>query len=934
MRNRLVQYFKAPFFPEEEEKTRQAHALNALHLNIGAALVVLGFLGVRFFFHEKVISSGLLIVGILSIAFGMVLNRRGQVLASGLTLLLFLWSLTVTMMALSGGMRSIDILFFVSGTVVAGIVVGFRGAFFYASWSLLTGLGFILLGRAGFVFPSLFTFPPLGVWAVLFINLVMTVVPLDVALRGLADSTSRVRSSEERYRLIASVMSDYVFSEQYGPDGKIVDEWLDGAFEVITGFTPQEHFARGGWTVLVHPDDRELDRQDMARLRANERVVTEIRIVRKDGEVRWVRSYARPQWDSKKEQLTGIYGAVQDITVQKQAETALLHREAILEVVADAANLFLKISDWDNEIWEREINILLKRLGMTIHASHVYIFENHASPEGAAVMSMRYEWTAPGIQSDLGDPKYINKPIEEDFLESWNIQIQRGEPYIGDAEHLSDDDWASLNEIGLKALLDVPIVIDGIWWGVIGFDDVATPRKWSNAEVDALITAANLLAATIRRQQLDRALRSELEDRKTFITELELRNAESETLRESTAIVASTLERSEAIDRILEQLERVIPYNSASVQLVNGDTLEIVSIRGADIDPGEVGAAFHIGENEPSLPILQGGAPYVLYEDVQVDIPAFNDIPHNNIHAWLAIPLKVKGQVIGIIALDGQSPGQFSERDARLAVTYANQVAIAFENARLFSELQSELSKRKTLIEELEIKNAELERFSYTVSHDLRSPLVTIKGFLGYLEKSVSEGNMESFRKDLLRISSATDRMDDLLKDLLELSRIGRFINKPTLISFSDLVRDVVELLHGRLDARHITIRTHPNLPAVYGDKPRLTEVLQNLIDNASKYMGDQAHPSIEIGMNGSDDASRPIFFVRDNGMGIAREYHDRIFRLFDKLDVNSEGTGVGLALVKRIIEYHGGQIWVESELGKGSTFFFTLGKMDEAMDL
>jgi len=332
-----------------------------------------------------------------------------------------------------------------------------------------------------------------------------------------------------------------------------------------------------------------------------------------------------------------------------------------------------------------------------------------------------------------------------------------------------------------------------------------------------------------------------------------------------------------------------------------------------------------LNENEPSYPVLQGAVPYVLYEDVQVSIPNFNDIPHNNIHAWMAIPLKVKGQIIGIIALDGQQVGQFSEKDAKLAVTYANQVAVALENTRLFGELQEKFAERQRLIEELEAKNAELERFTYTVSHDLRSPLVTIKGFLGYLEKDASLGNMESFHKDMARISNATDRMDNLLKDLLELSRIGRLVNKPMDVPFGDLVNEAAEIVHGRLAAHGITLQTQPNLPLVHVDKPRLIEVLQNLIDNAAKYMGAQKEPVIEIGTTGTDKLGTHIFFVRDNGMGIAPEYHERIFGLFDKLDPSSEGTGIGLALVKRIIEFHGGRIWVESTAGQGSTFYFTL---------
>ena len=235
-------------------------------------------------------------------------------------------------------------------------------------------------------------------------------------------------------------------------------------------------------------------------------------------------------------------------------------------------------------------------------------------------------------------------------------------------------------------------------------------------------------------------------------------------------------------------------------------------------------------------------------------------------------------------------------------------------------------AERENLIQELAARNAELEQFTYTVSHDLKSPLVTINGYIGYIEQDAASGNLERLKQDTQRIQDATNKMHALLTELLELSRIGRMMNAPINIPFDDLVRDVMVIIHGQLEKHNVTVQTQPNLSIIHGDRQRLTEVLQNLLDNAAKYMGNQTNPLVEIGQHGEEDG-KPIFFVKDNGIGIAPEYHERIFGLFNKLDPNADGTGIGLALVKRIIELHKGRIWVESKLGEGSTFYFTLPK-------
>ena len=237
-------------------------------------------------------------------------------------------------------------------------------------------------------------------------------------------------------------------------------------------------------------------------------------------------------------------------------------------------------------------------------------------------------------------------------------------------------------------------------------------------------------------------------------------------------------------------------------------------------------------------------------------------------------------------------------------------------------------AERQALVARLEGINAEIERFTYIAFHDLRAPLVTIRGFTGALKQDLQAGRDIQVDKDIERIEVAAETMDKILSDLLELARIGRVRRPPEDVDIRQLVDEVLHKLGGLLAAGNITVQIAPVFPHAYGDRVRLRELFENLIENAAKHMDAQAQPLIEIGVWLQEDP--PVIFVRDNGQGIEPRYHNRIFELFEKLDPSMEGTGIGLAIAKRIVEVHGGRIWVESEgRGQGSTFCFTLPSSD-----
>lgn len=267
---------------------------------------------------------------------------------------------------------------------------------------------------------------------------------------------------------------------------------------------------------------------------------------------------------------------------------------------------------------------------------------------------------------------------------------------------------------------------------------------------------------------------------------------------------------------------------------------------------------------------------------------------------------------LDVVAMNINRPGEPDAPITRLVI------------GRDVTERRRSEAEREALIRALEAKNAELERFTYTASHDLRSPLVTIGSYLSHVEEAAGRGDLEGLRDDVERIRRAAVKMDRLLKDLLELSRIGHVLGPSERVSVEELAEEARDLVSGRLAGRGVEVAILPGLPAVQGDRLRLLEVFQNLLDNAAKFMGDQKQPRVEVGSR--RDGEEVVIFVRDNGIGIDAQHRERVFGLFDKLDPKGEGTGVGLALVKRIVELHGGRIWVESP-GRllGSTFCLTL---------
>jgi len=294
----------------------------------------------------------------------------------------------------------------------------------------------------------------------------------------------------------------------------------------------------------------------------------------------------------------------------------------------------------------------------------------------------------------------------------------------------------------------------------------------------------------------------------------------------------------------------------------------------------------------------------------------------------------VFGDIIGLYQpplVTGSSPEDFFIVSVIILVAGNSVYRLVRNVYENLSQVEKEIEERgnvekerEKLIQQLKSKNQELDRFAVKVSHDLKTPLITIAGFLGFLEKDLKEGNHDRLEKNIAQINEAAKKMGKFVDELLDLSRVGRITSPPTDVAFDVIVQDALKAAEGILKARQVKVKNDAIFPFVHVDRSRMVQVMQNLIANAVKFMGSQSQPIIKIGFE--EINGEHVFSVSDNGIGIEKEHQERIFELFKKLDPNTEGTGIGLGLVKRIVEVHGGRVWVESDgEGKGSTFKFTL---------
>jgi signal transduction histidine kinase len=420
----------------------------------------------------------------------------------------------------------------------------------------------------------------------------------------------------------------------------------------------------------------------------------------------------------------------------------------------------------------------------------------------------------------------------------------------------------------------------------------------------------------------------------------------AQALADAGAALSSTLNLEEVLDRLLEQMARVVSFDAANVMLIQGD--EVLILRGRKdelLGPLRTRPGAHLRLADVAVLQLmwETGQPRAISnveQDQGWQSPRFDPAW---IRSYLGIPIRARKQVIGFLNLGSAAPGLFDQKDAARLQAFADHAAISIANARLYDQAQQSLAKRiaaerelrlhhdqlEDLVQqrttELKARNQELDAFAHTVAHDLRNPLSLVLGYAEVLRQECSTASPEELQSYAQSVVRNSHKMSNIVDELLLLAGVGRVEVTSSALDMALIVAEAQHRLIHLIQEHQAEIVVADTWPAASGYGPWIEEVWANYLSNAIKYGG--SPPRIELGADIQPD--RMVrFWVRDHGPGISADQQKRLFIPFTQLAQGSvKGHGLGLSIVRRITHKLGGEVGVESKgvPGQGCLFFFTL---------
>jgi GAF domain-containing protein len=447
---------------------------------------------------------------------------------------------------------------------------------------------------------------------------------------------------------------------------------------------------------------------------------------------------------------------------------------------------------------------------------------------------------------------------------------------------------------------------------VIGVIDGQSKRlnAFSQDDERLLLTVAGQLAVILDKAQLH--------------YETQQRLKEVTTLQSFAQQISASLDLGEVLDSIVIRLQQVLGCRGASLALLLPDTqtLEIRAAAGIQAK-WKREARLKLGEGISGQVAASARPLYVSDTHAMPDFIFFDPV----VRSLLCVPLTVKDRVIGTLTVDQTAPDAFTQNDERLLQIAAAQAAVAIENAQLYEELKERARKLEQAYRELQEADRLKDELVQNVSHELRTPLTFIKGYVELLLEEDMGPINERQRESLSIVAEKTNMVTRLVSDIIFLEQIERESLQLGPVQLADLARLALQGSEVTAAAAGIQLRleVEPDLPPVNADRDRISQVLDNLLVNAIKFSPSGGHITVRLRRQGES----VLASVTDTGIGIPEDQLQRVFERFYQVDGSATrrfgGAGVGLAIVKRIVEAHGGRIWVESALGQGSTFYFTV---------